>query len=164
MSFVEKVRERLNTLNVQESLRVAAIDIVPVMQQRIFEDGKTPEGNDIGKYSTRPLTIEKKDMAQTGGGVPSGNDSKFFEGGYKQYKESLGRGENFDLRNFGIMMRDFLTPKETVSGLSIKYTFKQQRNVDIAAKYPQAFGLSKSERDIFQKTFSFELAKRLFKP
>ena|SRR5690606_36997513 len=163
MNFTDKVRARLTDINVQESLRVASIDILPVMRKRIFDEGKDRDGNSIGSYSTAPIYISKKEMSRTGGGRETkGGKTKYFEGGYKAYKQSLGRGEKFDLRNFGVMMRDFLAPQETVSGFSLKYTFKQKRSENIAENYPLAWGLSKSEIDIVQKTFTFELAKRLF--
>ncbi len=164
MNFAERTKAKLNETLVQESLQVAAIDILPVMRKRIFDDGLNKLGSPISQYSTRPLRIAKKDMSQTGGGVDAGAGFKFFAGGYKEYKQSLGRGENFDLRNFGVMMRDFLSPQQTLSGNSIKYDFKQKRNKDIAyePRYADVWGLSESEQSVFTKTFNFELAKRLF--
>lgn len=165
MKWTTRVRENLNTVNVQESLRVAARDTIGEMGPRIFERGKTPEGVDIGQYSTRPLTIDKKDMAKTGGGVEADvGKAKFFSGGYKQYKESLGRGDVFDMRNFGVMMRDFYTARETFNGDAISLTFKQSRNIEIIRKDERmqgALGMSKTERQHFNDTFIFELRKRM---
>ncbi|MCA1763871.1 MAG: hypothetical protein LC664_12890 [Flavobacteriales bacterium] len=166
MNFTDTVRQRLSDVNIQESLRVAARDVLAEMGPRIFERGLTPEGVSIGTYSTRPLTIQKTDMSKTSGGVEAdGGKAKFFSGGYKQYKESLGRGQNFDMRNFGVMMRDFETAKETYRGKEIVLTFKQDRNQEIVNKDPRmrkAFGMSTSERETFDEVFTFELSKRLF--
>jgi len=166
MNWTDAVRRNLTDINIQESLRVAARDSLAEMGPRIFEQGKTPEGSDIGNYSTKPIYINKKQMTSTAGGRETrGGKTKFFSGGYKQYKQSLGRGQNFDMRNFGIMMRDFYTAKEKYSGKEITLTFKEKRNEDIVEadkRMQKAFGLSKKEKESFEKVFVFELSKRLF--
>ena len=168
MEWATKVRQRLTDINIQESLRVAARDTIAEMGPRIFDRGQLPDGGSIGNYSTEPIYINKNQMVQKGGGRETrGGKTKFFQGGYKAYKQSLGRGNVFDMRNFGVMMRDFLTAKEVYVGKSIALEFKQERNKDIVAsdkRMQAAFGLSRVERENFEKVFNFELSLRLFRP
>jgi hypothetical protein len=164
MKFVDDVRARLTDINIQESLRVASRDILSDMGKRIFEQGQLPSGERIGNYSTQPIYISKKDMPRNAGGRDTGK-SRFYAGGYKEYKRAMGRGDNFNLRNFGIMQRDFLTAKETFDGKSITLSWKEDRNAEIVEsdqRMPPAFKFSQSERTTFEETFNFELAIRLF--
>lgn len=163
MEWAENVKKRLNAITVADAGREAARSVIPDMRRRIFDRGETPSGDQIGTYSTRPLYIDIQDMARTGlGRETRGGKSKYFEGGYAQYKAALG-AKGFNLRNFGVMMRDFLSPMEIVSGTRLKLTFKQTRSEKIAAKYPQAFGFSPEERAKFNRVYRDELQKRLFR-
>lgn len=165
MNFAERTKAKLNELVVQESLEVAARDILSPMSERIFERGEDKTGASIGSYKTYPIYISKREMRNTSGGRETkGGKSKFFQGGYKEYKDSLGDSGNFNLRNFGRLMSDFKSPAQTLSGLSIKYQFKQERSKNIAyvERYDNVWGLSVTETETFNKTFIFEIAKRLF--
>jgi len=160
MEWTEKILAKISQQVGQDALRTAAISVLPTMRVRIFEKGLTPEGVPIGFYSRRPLFIENKDLASQVGGQPRPG-GRFYPGGYAEYKKARG-SKGFDLRNFGIMMRDFLAPRETLSENRIVLELKEARNKEIAAKYPQAFGMSKEEKEIVTKVFVFELEKRLF--
>ena len=167
MKWADTVKERLNDINVQESLRVAGRGIVSPMRKRIFDNGINSQGSPIGNYSTEPLYINKNQMRKTEGGRETrGGKTKFFAGGYKAYKDSLGDGGKFNMRNFGVMMRDFSTPKETLQGKTLILTFKEDRNKDIIEgdkRMQAALGMTTDERKDFQEDFTFELNKRLFK-
>lgn len=163
MEWAKQVRGRLNNINTQDSLRVAARTVLPMMRTRIFDNGKTPSGADIGTYSRTPLYIALEEMSKTSVGRSTrGGKSKYFPGGYAQYKSALG-AKGFNLRNFGVMMRDFLTPLEIADGTRLVFRFKEQRNEDISNKYPQAFGFSPDERQRFNRIFTAELTKRIFR-
>lgn len=166
MKWTENVRAKLNDVNIQEALSVASRSVLGEMGPRIFDKGLTPQGTAIGTYSTRPLLMRKTDMAKTGGGENTlSPEHKFFSGGYKQYKESLGDGGIFNMRNFGVLMRDFYAPQERVSGKQLTLTFKQKRSADIINGDPRmqkALGMSKSEKVTFTKEFTFEFQKRIF--
>lgn len=161
MEWTEKIRSRLNDVTVQNSLRIAALSVLPDMRVRIFDKGLTPEGNSIGNYSTKPTYLSIEQIRKQVGGRPSRTGkSRYYPGGYAQYKAALG-SKGFDLRNFGVMMRDFLAPQEVKSGTRLILRFKEKRNQEIAEKYPQAFGMSSEEKATFQKVFQAELTKAL---
>lgn len=165
MNWTENVRARLTDVNIQESLRVASRSVLGEMGPRIFDKGLTPQGSSIGTYSTRPLVMQKTDMRKTGGGEPAGAKARYFSGGYRQYKESLGDGSNFNMRNFGVMMRDFYSPQERLRGKELTLTFKQKRSADIINGDPRmqkALGMSPAERAVFEREFQFEFQKRVF--
>lgn len=162
MEWAQRVKANLTQINIVESARTAAVSTLPDMRARIFDDGLDRNGTSIGNYSTKPTYISKSQMRNTSGGRETrGGKSKFFSGGYAQYKQSLGQGP-YDLRNFGILMRDFLAPQETTIPNGLKLTFKQQRNRDIAENYPQAWGFNPTERKEFNRIFTLELRKRIF--
>lgn len=166
MNWTDNVRARLTDVNIQESLRVAARDTIAIMGPRIFDRGERPDGSDIGTYSSSPLVMKETQMTKKGAGEPAGEGERFFSGGYRQYKQQTGRNPNiFNMRNFGVMMRDFLSGKETYSGKQVTVTFKQKRSIDIInsdRRMQKALGMSKTERENFSKVFNFEFQKRVF--
>ena len=170
MNFAERVLARLNETVIQESLRIAARDVIIDMRKRIFDDGLNSEGQPIGKYSTRPLLILKKDMPKVVRGTSSSATAVFFQGGYDQFKRENGYTK-VNWRLFGNLMRDFATPKETLTGKSLTYSVKNSENQEKLdyleshfAKNGSTISLSKKERENITKTFNFELQKRLFPP
>jgi hypothetical protein len=129
-----------------------------MMRERIFERGEGRDGEQISSYSTKPTYISKSQMRRTGLGTETrGGKSKKFTGGYAQYKRELNGTGNFDLRNFGVMQRDFQSPMEQVSGRKLQLTFKQDRSKAIAQKYPNAWNMNAAEREKFSKTFADQL-------
>lgn len=166
MNFAERTLARLTDNNIQEAMRVAARDVIPDMADRIFDKGQNSTGGDIGRYSTNPLSILKTDMPRVVSGTRSSTKSVFFQGGYAQFKRELGY-DNVNWRVFGNLMRDFLSPKETVNGRSITYTVKRNDNQeklnDLTNKYGKTVtDLSTKESETVSRVFNFELAKRLF--
>jgi hypothetical protein len=158
MEWAKKVRERLNDIAITDSLRVASRSVLPMIGQRVFEDGKNPQGAVIGQYSTNPIGVSKKNTPRGPGG--------YFPGGYKEFKESIGMPGTVNLRLFGVLMRGFYAMKETVSGNSITLSLSDAENVmkkDVAVeKYGDPFGFSIAESAIATMVFKEELQKRLF--
>lgn len=161
MEWTDKVRKRLTVITMTDAGRIAGRSVLPTMQKRIFERGETPEGNQIGNYSTKPIYISLQNMSKTSVGQSTrGGKSKKFPRGYAQYKSELG-AKGFNLRNFGIMMRDFLSPMERVDGDRLRLSFAQERNVIISDVHPNAFGMSKSEKKKFIEVVLSEIQKRI---
>lgn len=161
MEWTNKVRQRLTVVAMTDAGRVAARTVVKDMRKRIFDRGETPDGAQIGTYSTEPIYISLSQMSKTGPGRKTrGGKSKFFSGGYAQYKSAVG-ARGFNLRNFGVMMRDFTSPIEIAEGDRLRLTFGEERNQEISDFYPQAWGMSPSEKEKFTSLFVQELQKRL---
>lgn len=166
MNWAQRVRSRLTQTQVQESLRIAARDVVVEMGERIFERGEDANGDRIGEYSTRPISIAVANMPRRVSGTRSSGGSVFFAGGYDQFKKELGY-DRVNWRVFGVLMRDFVTPKETIEGNSIKLGLKNEENSEKLDKLKRQYGenvvqLSASERETMTKVFNFELQKRIF--
>jgi hypothetical protein len=78
--------------------------IITDKAERVFVNGKNAENRLIGKYSTRPITVDQKQSPKSLGGP-----SRKFKGGYKSFKEFIGRGPKVNLRVFGNLERDYIT-------------------------------------------------------
>lgn len=148
------------------AIRVAGRDIVADAGDRIFVQGKASNNRDIGTYSTKPIYISKKNSPRKAG--IEKESSYFFPGGYKQFKEAIGRGEKVNLRLFGSLQRDFLNPAEHTSGNSVTFSLKQEENIKKKGWAEEhfekdIFNLAKKEEKVLVKTFEFELAKMIAK-
>lgn len=167
-NFAERILNRLNETNVHESMRIAARDTIVAMRERIFDKGLNSKNQPIGKYSTRGLNISKDAMPRQVGGGHDDGTSVYFSGGYAEFKRKLGYTK-VNWRLFGTLMRDFTTPKETVSGYSLKYSVKSDANQEKLDYLEDHFSdngstitLTDEERANLNKVFNFELEKRLF--
>ncbi len=165
--WAKKVRARLTDITIQESLRVAARDILPEISTRVFEEGKNPKLGDIGEYSTKPIYISKKATPKIAGGIDKPK-TIFYPGGYKEFKTDIGRGPKVNLRLFGRLQQAFLAMGERLSGQQIVLYLKDADQVAKKDglvsndKYGDVFKFSFEEYERTQRTFTFELEKRLF--
>jgi len=120
-------------------------DVHQTKGDRIFIRGLTAKGRAIGQYSTKPIRISQKNSPKSLGGK-----TKYFAGGYKDFKQFIGRGSRVNLRVFRNLERDFRTSLTWRSG---EWTEGVKRNENlvkidsILKKYGDVvFEFSKSER------------------
>lgn len=87
------------------AIRVGALSMLALVRSRIHQDGLASDGNKIGDYSTSPIYISASanpgrsfapNTGKTGrdrfaDGRP--HKSKYFSGGYSQFKTEIGRNE-----------------------------------------------------------------------
>jgi hypothetical protein len=101
MAALDMVEERKNMM------RIAATTVLSRMTERIHEDGRNESGSDIGVYSKRPIYVSLannpgksvgRPIGKTGRsrfrtGAKAGQDhlSRYFPGGYDEYKKAIGR-------------------------------------------------------------------------
>ncbi len=157
MNAIEEIQQAISDENIVNAMRAAARDILPVAGKRIFDDGLDSDNGVIGEYSTKPISISSRSTPRGQGG--------YFPGGYREFKQSIGRGAKVNLKLFGRLQQDYLTSKEVVSGTNIKYELKESENVDkkdYAEDHfnKEIFSLTSEEENTVRKTFEFEIRRR----
>jgi hypothetical protein len=164
MYWKQAVEQQLQIENLRKAMETGARDILPDVARRVFTDGKATDGSDIGAYSTKPIYISKKNSPRSAGIVKK--KTLFFPGGYKQFKSDIGRGDEVNLKVFGRLQTDYLTPlkKDTPEGLS--FELKEAANAEKKEGNEKRFGkdifnLNQTEKDKVTNTISFEVARRI---
>lgn len=150
-ALIDQVRKMQQT----DRIMVATLSTVLAQhKKRIFQSGKDASGSKIGDYSTRPISISRKDQSRNTG-------KTYFEGGYRQYKSLIGKGgTTVNLRNTDQMMMDYglhiLGRKEYGLGFNNKFNFdKSNWNEDHFDK--EIFAESDAEGKTFERVFEYEL-------
>jgi hypothetical protein len=165
MNWAERVKKRMTDTVIQESLRVAARDVLPEMAIRVFDKGQNGEGKEIGQYSTKPIYISKKATPKIVGGRQTPK-SIFYAGGYREFKGAIGRGTKVNLKLFGRFQQAFLSMGEKLSGKSITLILKDKLDIDKkdgnVDRYGDMFEMTKSELARTTRTFNFEFSRRIF--
>ena len=164
MEWKAAVEQQIRVESLRMAMETAARDILPDVARRIFTDGKSSDGSDIGQYSTRPIYIRKRDSPRAAG-QDRGN-TYFFPGGYRQFKVDIGRGERVTLRVFGRLQSDYLTPKKSETARGLTFSLKESENVKKKVHNEDHFGkdifsLNTQERQKVVRTISFEVARRI---
>lgn len=158
MNAIEEIQQAISNENIVNAMRTAARDILPVVADRIFTNGLDSDNSIIGEYSTNPINVAAKDAPSGGGG--------YFPGGYREFKQSIGRGSKVNLKLFGRLQSDYLTSKEVVSGLNMKFELKDSFNADKKEWMEDhfnkdIFSLTTQETETVKETFAFELFRRI---
>lgn len=154
---VEQFRQEIDdiiTRNVKQAkpFQRAVATVHGEMSQRIFEQGEAADGSQIGQYSTTPGTY----------GMP-GKKAKFYPGGYKQFKQDVGRQSSFvDLKLTRSLQVDFSNGLRKLTPLKYQVAVNQGKNaskwIELEDKYGKdIFDASKSEVDRIQKIIADEM-------
>lgn len=89
-----------NAIRDEKNQRVAAVTVLSQYKPRIFEKGLDSKNSKIGTYSTKPISISKKNQARQTG-------KTYFKGGYAEYHGAIGKGSsNVILDNTSQMKND----------------------------------------------------------
>lgn len=149
----------INKLNAaiknEQFQRVAAITVLAPYKKRIFSEGKDAQGQKIGTYGTKPISISKKNQARQTG-------KTYFSGGYAEYKSAIGKNPGFvNLRNTDQMMMDLGLIR---NGANFAFGFQNDLNGDkskwMDEKYQKdIFNASQAEIDLFANTFKAQVFK-----
>jgi hypothetical protein len=149
----------INKLNAaiknEQFQRVAATTVLAPYKKRIFSEGKDAQGQKIGTYGTKPISISKKNQARQTG-------KTYFAGGYAEYKNAIGKNPGFvNLRNTDQMMMDLGLIK---NGANFAFGFQNDLNGDkskwMDSKYDKdIFNVSQAEIDLFANTFKAQVFK-----
>lgn len=170
--------------NFTEPLKLAAYTTTAKMGERIFDEGKTQSGQNIGSYSTKPIYVSlsvapKPKGAPTGKSGKSkfkdgkGHKSKYFDDGYKGYRDNVGRQTGFvDLSLTGELRMDFGNQKQPAEPRKIndfEYQIRLEKSINqdkregADEKYGAIFTPSESEKELFFDTIQFEFQNRISK-
>jgi hypothetical protein len=95
------IRKVNNALKTDKAVRTGITTVLALQKQRVFVGGKDDKDSQIGQYSTKPISISKKNQARQTGKTK-------FEGGYAEYKSAIGKNPGFvNLQNTGQLMMDY---------------------------------------------------------
>lgn len=147
----------LNRMINMDRVMIAAVNSAFVAQKkRIFEQGKASNESKIGVYSTKPISISRKNQARNTGKTS-------FKGGYRQYKSLIGKGSGFvNLRNKDQMMMDLGTTvvAKNQYGIGFNNTFNADKMEWMEKKYKKDISSTTDKEDnIVLKVIEFELSK-----
>jgi hypothetical protein len=151
--FIDLIGKINQTIRSDRGLKIALSTTLAVHKQRIFVEGGDAKGTKIGTYSTKPISISKKNQARQTG-------KTFFKGGYAEYKRAVGKNPGFvNLRNTDQMMMDY-----GLIGSSLQYGFgfnntENFKKVNwMEEKYrKEIFFLTKKEEDVLTSVLSSQI-------
>lgn len=140
-----------------QNIRVALSSVLAVHKPRIFEQGLDRNGQKIGTYSKKPISISKKDQARNTG-------KTFFKGGYDEYKKAIGKNPGFvNLRNTDQEAGDYgLMGSGGNYGFGSKNDLNYEKSQWHEAKYKkEIFDLSDNELKTLENVLVAQLEKVL---
>lgn len=151
--------------DVNRVLRELAIDGAAAVAKRVQNDGQKADGSQIGEYSTKTLSFGKitgkfgsiATKKQKSKRMKAFGDTDEFYGGYKEFRQSLGRQVEFiDLTLTGAMFEDWIP--SPLDDNSWGVGFKSAESAKIAGYHEERFGtifaLSKDEEDQAMETLN----------
>ena len=154
LQLIDKVNSAIRSERV---MRIALSSVLAIHKPRIFEKGLDGTDAKIGTYSTKPISISKKNQARQTG-------KTYFKGGYAEYKKDIGKNPGFvNLRNTDQMRMDYGL---IINGTSYGFGFQNKLNYDksqwIQEKYDKdIFDNDSKELDVLANVLVFELQKSL---
>ena len=165
MYWKKAVEQQLQISELRKAMETAARDVLPDVARRVFTDGKASDGSAIGSYSTKPIYISKKNSPVQNAGEPK-EKTLFFPGGYRQFKSDIGRGDGVNLKVFGRLQSDYLTPKKENTATGVRYDLKESPNAEKKAGAEKRFGkaifdLTEKEKETVVNTVAFEVKRRI---
>jgi hypothetical protein len=147
----------LNRVIGNEKVMIAAVNTVLAAQKkRIFQKGQASDESKIGTYSTKPISISKKNQSRNTG-------KTYFKGGYREYKGLTGKGSAFvNLRNTDQMMMDLGTTvvAKNQYGIGFSNALNGNKRDWMEEKYSKnIFNTTNKEDNLFVRVVEFELGK-----
>jgi len=150
--------DKLNSaIRSERVMRIALSSVLAIHKPRIFEKGLDGSDSKIGTYSTKPISIAKKNQARNTG-------KTYFKTGYAEYKKDIGKNPGYvNLRNTDQMSMDYGL---VINGNSYGFGFHNKFNYDksqwMEAKYEKSiFDNDNQELDVLANVLVYELIKSL---
>lgn len=150
--------DKLNSaIRSERVMRIALSSVLAIHKPRIFEKGLDGSDAKIGTYSTKPISISKKNQARNTG-------KTYFKGGYAEYKKDIGKNPGYvNLRNTDQMRMDYGL---IINGNSYGFGFQNKLNYDksqwLQEKYQKdIFDNDAEELDVLANVLVYELKKAL---
>lgn len=178
--YIAKLECFKQKLEQNRPLAIAALAIHELRAKRIFTDGLKTDSTQIGQYSEEPLYVnpvtrspKKFPVAGKHGDTKfaSGKPhlTRYFQRGYKGYKQTIGRNANFvNLFNFGNLKSNFenqsrvkkISNNEYQLGLDEENANKREGLTD---KYGEIFPHTQGEKTKFHEVIALELKNEFSK-
>ena len=184
-TFQKAIDAKLAKLNTANLIYPIATEVHDMMVTRIFDEGKSGNGQSIGKYSTKPAYYTQKQFHGSGfkpqgknslnvnGKRKSGSDklgngkerkSMYLIGGYKQLRQIQGDETGFVNLTYSAKLRKEFATKLAINKDTVVFKLSDTLNknkVDgLTEKYgPDIFKHSKEEREFFRKETQKALIK-----
>jgi hypothetical protein len=140
----------------EKAMRTALTSVLAVHKPRIFEGGQDANKSKIGKYSTKPISISKKNQARNTG-------KTYFPGGYAEYKSAIGKGGDVNFRNTDQMSQDYgIIQNGNDFAFGFQNDFNYEKSQWLQDKYGKdVFDLSEQELDLLGNVHQAEVEKLL---
>jgi hypothetical protein len=140
------------------AVKVGVQTVLATQKKRIFVEGEDAGNNKIGTYSTKPISISKKNQSRNTG-------KTYFKGGYAEYKTAVGKNDGFvNLRNTDQMNFDyqFFDLGNNTYGLGFSNEFNFQKSGWLEKKYDKKiFEQSQREGQLLNSVIEYEISKDL---
>jgi len=154
----------------QDIQTIAANTINALLKNRVFKEGKDADGAEIGQYSEFPFSVPFRELQEQGipnlGRIGKKKINKkgfaFFEGGYKELRELIGRPtDNVKLEITESSRNQLKTAK---AGQDIAFGFTNKERLDIQESNELRFGTvvfkpTKSELKESEKAIRIEVKR-----
>ena len=175
--WIAKMDARINELASDKLFAANIYNVLSISGPRIFEKGLNGNNVKIGTYSKRAIYVNPKTDSPKSFGVlgkngkstfKNGNKHKtrYFSGGYKQFKGQIGKGTAVNLWLRGELKSDYYS--QTLRKVNNGYDFilKKQINIDKVDWFKSRFSrnifkLTKQERAKFEKDYKTEVLRIL---
>jgi hypothetical protein len=152
------IRKVNDALRNDKAVRSGISTVLALQKQRIFVSGQDAKTGQIGQYSTKPISIARKNQSRD-----TGHTS--FPGGYAQYKSEIGKNPGYvNLQNTSQMFLDysFHILGGDSYGLGFNNLLNFQKSQWMEQKYGKdIFQQSQSEGNILQRVIEEQLGRDL---
>lgn len=140
----------------EKAMRVALSSVLAIHKPRIFQSGQDANKSKIGKYSTKPISISRKNQARNTG-------KTYFPGGYAEYKSAIGKGGDVNFRNTDQMQMDYgIIQNGNEFGFGFQNNFNFEKSQWLQDKYGKdVFDLSEQELNVLGDVHLAEVEKML---
>lgn len=153
LDLIDRVNKAVKS---EKAMRIALTSVLAIHKPRIFQSGQDSNKSKIGTYSTNPISISKKNQARNTG-------KTYFKGGYKEYKDAIGKGGDVNFRNTDQMSMDYGIIQ---NGTEFGFGFQNEQNYNksqwLQDKYEKdVFDLTEQELDLLGDVHKAEVEKLL---
>lgn len=154
LSMIDKLNGATRS---ERIMRIALSSVLAIHKPRIFEKGLDGTDTKIGTYSTKPISISKKNQARNTG-------KTYFKTGYAEYKKDIGKNPGYvNLRNTDQMMQDYgLRISGNSFGMGFQNDFNYDKSQWLEVKYKKSiFDHDDLELKVLADVLTFEVTKAL---
>ena len=150
---IQNIIIKMNAAVSDRSLLTAVNTVFGVHRARIFEQGLDANDQQIGTYSTNPMSLSKSRQARNTGRT-------FFKGGYAEYKTAIGKNPGYmNLRNFDQLYADYgvISGRGSI-GLGFQNPVNYAKAINIQKKQGKTiFAHNAKEIDLLTNVLAFEI-------